>query len=303
MDFSIDFETIPKHETERERNVLEKIKTFFEMIKFEHSIFALPFAYIGAMLTEQKIPAGTDIFWITTAMVGARTAAMSLNRIIDREIDAKNPRTADRALPRGLLTVNEVWVYVIISFAVLLVSAYQLNLLAFKLSPLAIFVLTVYSYVKRFSWSCHFILGLSLAMAPVGAWIGIAGRFDLAPILLAGGVVLWVAGFDIIYALSDYEFDKKENIQSIPASFGIERALFISFLLHIIAPVFFAVAGIVLRLGFFYYTGVLMALVILLYEHSLVTPNDLSRAGVAFFNFNGILSMVMFIFTLLDILV
>jgi len=303
MDFSTHIMPVPKRCTGRSKSFIRKIRIFLEMIKFEHSLFALPFAYMGALLTEQKIPAGADIFWITTAMVGARTAAMSLNRIIDREIDARNPRTADRALPRSLLSIVEVRVYVVISFAVFLFSAYQLSSLAFKLSPLAILVLTTYSYVKRYSWFCHFVLGFSLAMAPMGAWIGIAGRFDLAPVLLASGVVFWVAGFDIIYALDDYEFDIKENIHSIPARFGIKRALVISLLLHLTAPVFFALVGVMLQLGVLYYVGVALAVIILLYEHSLVSPDDLSRAGVAFFNFNGTLSMVMFVFTLLDILV
>ena len=185
----------------------KKLKIFFDMIRVEHTLFALPFAYIGAMLVEKKIPSGHDLFWITLAMVGARTAAMSLNRIIDLHIDAKNPRTANRALPRGLLTVAEVWVYVILSLALLLVSAYNLSPLAFKLSPLAVALLVFYPYTKRFTWTCHLILGLALGAAPVGAWVAIANRFDLAPLVLAAGATFWVAGFDIISGCDDYHFD------------------------------------------------------------------------------------------------
>jgi 4-hydroxybenzoate polyprenyltransferase len=279
-----------------------RIKTFLEMIKFEHTIFALPFAYVGALLTEKKVPAAHDIIWITLAMVGARTAAMSLNRIIDRRIDARNPRTAGRALPKGLLSVVEVWVYTIISLALLFYSAYQLSPLAFKLFPLAVVVLLIYSYTKRFSWTCHLFLGATLGLAPLGSWIAIAGRVDPAPVVLALGVLFWVAGFDIIYACDDYEFDRREGIHSIPARFGIRKALIISMVFHLVAPVLFIATGLILNLGMFYFVGVMAAVVILFYQHALVRPDDLSRAGVAFFNLNGILSVVVFVFTFLDIL-
>ncbi|OAT85489.1 UbiA-like polyprenyltransferase [Desulfotomaculum copahuensis] len=281
--------------------VFKKFKVFLEMIKFEHTLFALPFAYVGALLVQKDIPPVHTLLWITLAMVGARTAAMSLNRIIDRHIDARNPRTAGRALPRGLLSVGEVWVYVFLSFALLLVSAAQLSPLAFKLSPVAVFVLSFYSFIKRFSWTCHFFLGLALGLAPLGAWIAIAGRFALAPVLLALGVLFWVAGFDIIYACDDYHFDVGEGIYSIPACFGLPRALTISALLHIIAPALFIAAGIILHLGVFYLAGVIIAVVLLFKQHRLVSPGDLSRAGVAFFNLNGTLSVLMLVFTLLDI--
>ncbi|MFZ5590980.1 MAG: UbiA-like polyprenyltransferase [Bacillota bacterium] len=279
-----------------------KLSIFLEMIKFEHTIFALPFAYTGALLVHQSLPAGRDLLWITLAMVGARTAAMSLNRIIDRHIDAKNPRTANRAIPAGLLRVGEVWVYVVLSFVLLLYAATQLSPLALRLFPVAVLVLTLYSYTKRFTWTCHLFLGLALGLAPLGAWIAIANRFDLAPILLAGGVMFWVAGFDIIYACDDYDFDRSYGIYSIPARFGIPAALRISGVFHIIAPLLFAATGFVLNLGWFYFTGLLLAVGLLFYQHRLVRPDDLSRAGVAFFNLNGTLSVVIFTCTLLDIL-
>ncbi len=282
--------------------VFKKIKIFLEMIKFEHTIFALPFAYVGALITEMKIPAAHDIIWITLAMVGARTAAMSLNRIIDRRIDTRNPRTAGRALPKGLLKVSEVWVYVFLSFALLLYSASQLSPLAFRLFPVAVLVLLTYSFTKRFSWACHLFLGTALGLAPLGSWIAITNRFDLAPVLLSIGVIFWVAGFDIIYACDDYEFDRKEGLYSIPARFGIKNALIISTVFHVIAAVFILAAGLVLQLGVFYLAGVSVAVVILFYQHTLVSPDDLSKAGVAFFNLNGVLSIVVFAFTFLDVL-
>jgi len=282
--------------------VFKKLKIFLEMIKFEHTIFALPFAYVGALLTEKKLPAAHDLLWITLAMVGARTAAMSLNRIIDRHIDARNPRTAGRALPRGLLSAAEVWVYVFISFLLLMYSSYQLNPLAFRLFPVAVLVLLIYSYTKRFSWACHLFLGAALGLAPLGSWIAIAGRFDLAPALLALGVLFWVAGFDIIYACDDYDFDRREGLYSIPARFGIRKALYISTAFHLVAPLLFLTAGLILNLGIFYLAGLAVAVAILIYQHTLVRPDDLSRAGVAFFNLNGALSMIMFAFTFLDVL-
>ncbi len=282
--------------------VINKTKIFLEMIKFEHTIFALPFAYVGALLVQKKIPSIHDLFWITLAMVGARTAAMCLNRLIDRQIDALNPRTANRALPRGLLNVKEVWLSVIFSFALLLLSAYQLSPLAFQLSPVAVVVLSFYSFTKRFSWTCHLFLGLALGLAPVGAWIAIANRFDLAPVLIGLGVLFWVGGFDIIYACDDYDFDRKYGLHSIPARFGLERALMISIFFHIVAALLFISVAFVLKLGIFYLVGVLIAAALLFKQHVMVSPRDLSRTGVAFFNLNGTLSVVMFVFTLLDVL-
>lgn len=281
----------------------KKVKIFLEMIKVEHTLFALPFAYTGALLVDKKIPSGHDLLWITLAMIGARTAAMALNRIIDLRIDARNPRTANRALPRGLISVAEVWVYVFLSLALLFISAYNLTPLAFKLSPLAVAVLVFYPYTKRFTWGCHLILGLALGIAPMGAWIAIAGRFDLAPMILAAGVMFWVAGFDIIYACDDYDFDRAEGIYSIPARFGIEAGLKVSAAFHFLALALFASAGLVLRLGPLYFAGMALASGLLFYQHRLVGPRDLSRSGMAFFHLNVGLSVAVFIFTLLDIIV
>lgn len=282
--------------------VFKKIKIFLKMIKFEHTIFALPFAYVGALLVEKKVPLAHDIIWITLAMVGARTAAMTLNRVIDRHIDAKNPRTRERAIPKGLISVTEAWLYIILSFGLLMISAYQLSTLAFKLFPIAVAVLVIYSYTKRFTWTCHLFLGAALGLAPLGAWIAIANSFHPAPVLLGIGVAFWVAGFDIIYACDDYEFDRKEGLYSIPAKFGIARALTISTIFHIIAPLMFLLTGLILHLGAFYMTGIILAVGLLFYQHRLISPEDMSRAGVAFFNLNGTLSVVVFLFTLLEVL-
>ena len=284
------------------RGPLNKIKIFLAMIRFEHTVFALPFAYIAALLTEKRMPSGHDVLWVTLAMVGARTAAMSLNRLIDKKIDAKNPRTANRALPRGLIPVWQVWAAVFLSFGLLLVAAWQLSPLALKLFLPAVLILWFYSYTKRFTWMSHFYLGLTLGLAPVGAWVAITNSFAVAPLLLGCGVLFWVAGFDIIYSCMDYDFDRKEGLFSLPARFGIKSALWVARACHLLAPVFFALTGVVLNLGPLYLAGVSFAAAILFYEHRLVRPGDLSRIGVAFFDMNGILSVGMFVFTAMDIL-
>lgn len=253
------------------------------MIKFEHTIFALPFAYLGAFLASGGVPNGYQLLWITLAMVGARTAAMSLNRVIDRFIDARNPRTVQRAIPAGLLGVREVYYTIVLSFLLLGFSAYQLNMLAFKLMPLAVFVLVLYSYTKRFTWLCHLFLGLALGMAPVGAWVGITGALALLPVTMGLGVMFWVAGFDIIYACQDAEFDKIEGLYSIPSVFGLKNALWVSILFHVIALVLFILLGMMDPiLGKIYYLGVLAAAVLLFRQHKIVSSSDLSKIGVAF---------------------
>lgn len=281
---------------------MHKLKVFFEMIKLEHTIFALPFAYLGAFLAANGIPQAMKLLWVTLAMVGARTAAMSLNRLIDRHIDARNPRTAQRALPAGQLKVNEVYLYTLLSFLLLGFSAYKLNLLALWLMPIAVFFLVLYSYTKRFTWACHLVLGISLGLAPPGAWIGVTGHWALAPVLLGLGVMTWVAGFDVVYACQDVEFDRKEGLHSIPAVFGVQRGLEISAFLHIIAPLLFIAVGMVMSMSWLYYVGVVIAIVLLFRQHRLVSADDLSKIGVAFFDLNGYLSILLFIFSVLDLI-
>jgi len=281
---------------------MHKLKVFFEMIKFEHTIFALPFAYLGAFLAAHGVPSMTKLFWITLAMIGARTAAMSLNRLIDRHIDARNPRTARRALPAGQLRVTEVTLYTILSFLLLGFSAYKLNILALFLMPIAVFFLVLYSYTKRFTWACHFVLGISLGLAPAGAWIGVTGHWALAPVLLGLGVMTWVAGFDVVYACQDVEFDRREGLNSIPAIFGLRRGLEISAFLHTIAPIFFILVGVVMSMGWLYYVGVVIAIVLLFRQHRLVSADDFSKIGVAFFDLNGYLSILLFVFSIMDLI-
>jgi len=288
---------------------MHKLKVFFEMIKFEHTLFALPFAYLGAFLAAYGVPNGLrgfqfglKLFWITLAMIGARTAAMSLNRLIDRHIDARNPRTAQRALPAGQLRVKEVYLYTVLSFLLLGYSAYKLNLLALWLMPIAVFFLVLYSYTKRFTWACHLALGISLGLAPAGAWIGVTGHWALAPILLGFGVMTWVAGFDVVYACQDVEFDRKEGLHSIPAIFGIQRGLEISSFLHIIAPLFFIAVGVVMSMSWLYYVGVAIAIALLFRQHRLVSADDFSKIGVAFFDLNGYLSLLLFAFSIADLM-
>ncbi len=281
---------------------MHKLKVFFEMIKFEHTIFALPFAYLGAFLASHGVPSMMKLFWITLAMIGARTAAMSLNRLIDRHIDARNPRTSQRALPAGQLRVAEVTLYTILSFLLLGFSAYKLNILALFLMPIAVFFLVLYSYTKRFTWACHFVLGISLGLAPAGAWIGVTGHWALAPVLLGLGVMTWVAGFDVVYACQDVEFDRREGLKSIPAIFGLRRGLEISAFLHTIAPIFFILVGVVMAMGWLYYVGVGIAIVLLFRQHRLVSADDFSKIGVAFFDLNGYLSILLFVFSIMDLI-
>ncbi|NYE58557.1 UbiA-like polyprenyltransferase [Carboxydothermus ferrireducens] len=282
---------------------MTKIKIFLEMIRFEHTLFALPYAYVGAFLASGGVPRLRDFLFITLAMVGARTAAMSLNRLIDRHIDALNPRTQNRALPRGLIKVSEVYIYTILSLLLFFWAAANLKPLALKLLPLALFVLVIYSYTKRFTWACHLVLGLALSFAPLGSFVGIEGYIPLPAYFLAAGVLFWVAGFDIIYALQDVEFDRQQGLYSIPSRFGIEKALTIARVFHFLTIIFFLLAGIGFGLGFFYYFGVIATAILLLYEHWLVKPTDLSRVNTAFNNVNMIISVLMFGVTVIDLLI
>jgi 4-hydroxybenzoate polyprenyltransferase len=286
---------------------MNKLKIFLEMIKFEHTVFALPFAFLGAILGAvsvfERMPTMHEIFWIIIAMIGARTAAMGLNRLIDRAIDAKNPRTANRAIPAGKISSKEVIVYIIISFALLFIAASQLSPLAMKLLPIAVFFTVFYSYTKRFTWLCHVVLGITLGLAPLGGWVAITGQIDWTAMILYTSVVFWSAGFDIIYACQDYEFDKREGLYSIPARFGIAKALGIAKLFHVIPALGFTSLLWLTELRWLYGIGVVIALVILFYQHRLVTPTNLSRLDTAFFTMNGTLSVVVFAFGLADLVV
>jgi 4-hydroxybenzoate polyprenyltransferase len=286
--------------------MLTKLKIFLEMIKIEHTLFALPFAFMGAILGSVvvfgKVPSWEQIFWITLAMVGARTAAMSLNRVIDRAIDKKNPRTANRAIPAGLISSSQVFVYVVLSFVLLFWATSHLSSLSMKLLSIAVFFLVFYSYTKRFTWTCHFILGLTLGLAPLGGWVAVTGEITLASIIFYLTVVCWSTGFDLIYACQDSEFDRKEGLYSIPSRFGIAAALNTARILHALTAVGLVALFFLTGLSWWYLAGLVIAYIILFYEHRLVSPTDLSKLNTAFFTMNGILSTVVFVFTLLDIL-
>ncbi|WP_243648723.1 UbiA-like polyprenyltransferase [Hazenella coriacea] len=276
------------------------------MIKFEHTVFALPFAYLGAVLGSLEVnghlPSWAEIGWITLAMVGARSAAMALNRLIDRHIDAKNPRTQQRAIPAGLVSATFVWGFVIVSFAVLFYAAFKLNMLAVQLLPIAVFFLVLYSYTKRFTWACHIVLGMAIGLGPLGGWVATTGQIDSIAMILFISVALWTAGFDVIYACQDMEFDKEQELHSIPVKFGIKNALDISSWMHVGTAIGLVALSFLTQLGVWYALGVLVALVILIYEHKIVSANDLSRLNTAFFTMNGVLSVILFVFTMVDVL-
>ncbi|AVF25780.1 putative 4-hydroxybenzoate polyprenyltransferase [Paenibacillus larvae subsp. larvae] len=285
----------------------KKFITFLEMIKFEHTLFALPFAFmgtlLGAIVETGALPTWWQIWWITVAMVGARTAAMSLNRLIDKNIDARNPRTAGRALPAGLISNLEVIIYIVASFGLLFWATYHLNVLSMKLLPIAVFFVVLYSYTKRFTWLCHFVLGITLGFAPLGGWVAVTGEMSAAALILFITVVFWSAGFDIVYACQDEEFDRKEGLHSIPSRFGIPKALWIARILHVLTAVGLVSLFFITNLSWVYLIGILIAYVILFYEHKLVSPDDLSKLNQAFFTMNGILSTVVFVFTCMDLFV
>jgi 4-hydroxybenzoate polyprenyltransferase len=278
-----------------------KVRTFLEAIKFEHTIFALPFAYLGMLLAAGGAPTLAQVFWITVAMGAARTLAMVLNRLIDREIDARNPRTANRALPRRLLSAREMALFCALSLALLVLAAWQLNPLCLQLLPGAVVVLVGYSYTKRFTWASHFVLGLADALAPIGGWVAVTGALAPEALLLGFAVGVWIAGFDVLYACQDVEFDRASGLHSIPARFGIPAALTVAKVLHVLTVAALAGVGLLLGLGPVYGLGVLVAAGLLIYEHSLLKADDLSRLDMAFFNVNGYIAVILFLATAGDL--
>jgi 4-hydroxybenzoate polyprenyltransferase len=274
----------------------QKLKTTLEMIKFEHTLFALPFAFLGAVLAANGLPGVWQIVWITLAMFGARSAAMTFNRIIDRRFDAENPRTANRELPSGKLSVSFAWTFFIVSVALFEIAAYSLNWLAFALSPVALLSILGYSYAKRFTSFAHLILGWSLAISPTAAWIAVKGEINSeVPLLLSLLVMMWTAGFDVLYACQDFEFDRKNGLRSIPARFGIRNSLWIARLFHVQAFIVLLLLYLVTKLGWLALVGVFAVGALMIYQHTLVKPNDLSRMNAAFFTTNAFVSVILFI--------
>lgn len=282
------------------RNLIDKSVLYLRMIKFSHSVFALPFALTSAFIAAGGLPRGRTLFWIVAAMVSARTMAMGLNRIIDRKIDRENPRTAGREIPAGKIQVPETALFIVVAMAAFVFSAYMLNPLCFRLSGVAIFFCFLYSFTKRFTWASHFVLGITISAAPLGAWIAVAGGFDPRILLLGLAVVFWLAGFDILYAFQDIEFDREYGLYSIPAIFGIAKSLWISRACHFSTWALLVFTGISFDMAFPFYIGVGLISLLLLYEHSLVRPDDLRKLNKAFFDMNGYISITIFFFTVLS---
>ncbi|CAN5328625.1 putative 4-hydroxybenzoate polyprenyltransferase [soil metagenome] len=275
-------------------SVVQKLKITLSMIKFEHTLFALPFAFLGAVLAANRLPTWWQILWITVAMVGARSAAMTFNRIVDRDIDAQNPRTASRELPAGKLSVGFAWIFLAVSISVFVIAAYMLNWLTFALSPVALIVVLGYSYAKRFTSFAHVLLGMGLAISPSAAWIAVRGTLDEpVPILLSLFVAMWTAGFDVLYACQDFDFDRKAGLRSIPARFGIANSLWIARLFHLQAFIVLILLYFVSGLGVAAIIGVIAVGALLVYQHTLISAKDLSRMNAAFFTTNAFVSVIL----------
>lgn len=274
----------------------QKLGITLAMIKFEHTLLALPFAFLGAILAANGLPTWQQIIWITVAMFGARSAAMTFNRIVDRDIDAKNPRTAAREIPSGKLSIGFAWAFLYVSIGVFILASYSLNWLTFALSPVALLFVLGYSYSKRFTMFAHLLLGAALAISPSAAWIAVRGSLiDEIPILLSLLVLMWTAGFDVMYACQDFEFDKRSGLHSIPARFGIARSLWIARLFHFQAFVVLLLLYLVSGLGYIALIGVAAVGLLLIYQHTLVKANDLSKMNAAFFTTNAFVSVILLV--------
>jgi 4-hydroxybenzoate polyprenyltransferase len=276
---------------------------YITLVKFEHTIFALPFAYVGAFLAVDGVPSAQDLLWITVAMIGARSLAMGLNRLIDSGIDARNPRTATRELPSGQLSEPQVAIFCLVSLGVFLFAVWQLDPIVRWLWPIPVAGFVIYPYLKRFTWLSHLWLGAVDGLAPVGAWVAITGELPLEAWLLGAAVACWVAGFDCFYALLDLEFDRREGLKSVATAFGEQGAFWGARVLHVATIGLLIWAGVLLDIGIFYWLGVAAVAALLIYEHSLVRPGNLRRLDAAFFLVNGIISITFFAFVLLDVLV
>ncbi|KAF0179565.1 MAG: 4-hydroxybenzoate octaprenyltransferase [Nitrospirae bacterium] len=283
--------------------ITSNVVLYLRMIKFSHSVFALPFAFTGAILASGGIPAWQQLLWIAVAMVGARSGAMGANRLFDRHIDVANPRTAMREIPAGKIRAGNVAMFMVLSFGVMFFAAAQLNTLCLFLSPIAVGILVLYSFTKRFTWLSHFVLGIAIAGAPLGAWIAVTGSFSWSVVPLCLAVVFWLAGFDVLYALQDIDFDRRFGLHSIPQRFGVRNSLYISRCCHCVTFMLLLYSGIYFELNDAYWLGMIAVGGLLLYEHSLIKPDDLSKLDLAFFNMNGYISVTVFVFTLIDILI
>lgn len=283
--------------------IKNKILDYGTLVMFSHTIFSLSFALISMLMAGNNKLNFATIFWILIAFLSARTGANALNRVIDAEIDARNPRTATRQLPQGLMNKKEIIIFVIICFAIMVFAAWKLNTICLILSPIALFLMTIYSYTKRFTWACHIVLGITSAAAPVGAWLAVTGEISLLPLVMGAANTLWVAGFDIIYGAQDYDFDTKNGIHSIPARFGVKNALLISRVFHVIAlSCLFLVGLLAPELGIIYYIGLSIIAVLFVIQHKLVSPDNLKNVKVASYNVNQVISIVFLLAGVIDCL-
>ncbi len=283
--------------------MFKKIAILLEMIKFKHTVFALPFALMGAFLAAGGPPNYRVFIWVVAAMFGARTCAMGFNRIVDARFDGRNPRTAGRAIPSGKVKMGEAWAMVLIAAAIFFLACYELNRLTLLLSPLALGLTLLYSLTKRFTSFCHLVLGLALAFSPLGGYVAVSGSLSGFPYVLSLAVLLWVSGFDMVYACMDADFDRRTGLYSIPASFGSKRAFRLAALFHFLAFVLFLITGIESGLNYLFFIGLGVAALCLLYQHLIVKPDDLSRIQVSFFQMNGMVSLILFVSTWLALTV
>lgn len=281
--------------------IKNKILDYGTLVMFSHTIFSLSFALISMLIAGNNKLNFATIFWILIAFLGARTGANALNRVIDAEIDARNPRTATRQIPQGLMNKKEILIFVIICFAIMVFAAWKLNTICLILSPIALFLMIIYSYTKRFTWACHIVLGITSAAAPVGAWLAVTGKISLLPLVMGAANTLWVAGFDIIYGAQDYDFDTENGIHSIPARFGVKNALLISRVFHVIALICLFLVGLLTPvLGGIYYIGLSIIAVLFVIQHKLVSPSNLKNVKVASYNVNQVISIVFLITGVVD---
>ena len=288
--------------------MLKKLKLYADFVVLRHTLFAIPFAYLGAILASKGVPELRVLFWVGLAFLGARSAAMALNNLIDKDIDAKNPRTANRELPAGKITLSEVWGLILVSYFFLFYSAYKLNPLCLALAPIIPVTSIIYPYLKRSLPISHFVLGMNLGYAPVGGWLAVTGIFnfpfgapEIAMLLLLFAVTFWVAGFDIIYSLQDIDFDIKNKLYSVPTVFGVKRALDVSFVSHILMLILLLGLMLVLKLGIIFKVGLIVIAALIWYEHTLVKADNFTNVPVAFFNVNAAVSLSMLAFTALDV--
>lgn len=281
--------------------MFRKIGILLEMIKFKHTVFALPFALMGAFLAQGGVPQLVVFLWVLLAMAGARTCAMGFNRIVDKRFDKANPRTANRAIPAGEVKMWEAWLMVVLSGGLFFVACFNLNPLTFYLSPFALSLTLLYSLTKRFTWLCHVVLGVALAFSPLGGFVAVKGSLSGFPWVLSCGVLFWVAGFDAIYACLDADFDRQAGLHSLPSRFGREKAFRLAVFFHVVAFTLFLATGIICQLNYFYYAGIVLTASALFYQHIIVNPRDLSRISMSFFTMNGLISLTLFVATWLSL--